>query len=111
MIKLDRRDLIVGAMCLTIAPAAKASEGQIHEVKIKKFKFSPKKLEVAVGDRIRWTNLDIAPHTATAVDESWDTGTLEKDESAEIEITSDSGSKYMCLFHPHMKASITLVSD
>ena len=29
-------------------------------------KFAPERLEVAVGDRITWTNRDFVPHSVTA---------------------------------------------
>ena len=79
-----------------------------YKVDIKKFKFAPDKLTVKPGDVIIWTNFDIAPHTATANDESWDTGTLRKGESHSILVTKDMHLEYFCRFHPHMKASIQL---
>lgn len=79
-----------------------------HAVDIKKFKFAPDILAVKPGDVIIWTNFDIAPHTATANDESWDTGTLKKGESHSMPVTQDMHLEYFCRFHPHMKASLQL---
>ncbi len=41
---------------------------------------------------MRWTNFDIAPHTA----------------SAEITVTDDMETTYFCVFHPHMKRTIEI---
>ena len=73
-----------------------------HEVDITGFAFDPALLDVRAGDRVRWTNRDVAPHTATARDRSWDTGTLRQGESAELEVSMDMASDYYCRFHPVM---------
>ena len=41
------------------------------------FEFSPPALHVAPGTTVRFTNLGVAPHTATAKDGSFDSGMLE----------------------------------
>ncbi|MEM7191121.1 MAG: cupredoxin domain-containing protein [Pseudomonadota bacterium] len=79
-----------------------------HIVKITGFSFEPAELTVAPGDSVTWTNRDIAPHTATAFDGSWDTGTLEKDQSATLVINEDFAGEYFCVHHPTMKAEITV---
>ena len=38
--------------------------------------FAHVSLTVAVGDTVRWTNVDEVPHTATSSDGDWDSGTL-----------------------------------
>ena len=60
-----------------------------HLVEIQGFKFHPDKLRVRAGDRITWSNRDIAPHTATAKDESWDTGEIRKDQARSLRVTPD----------------------
>jgi len=54
---------------------AKAVEGTAHIIEIRDFVFSPISVEVKAGDTITWTNFDIVPHTATAIDHSWDSHT------------------------------------
>jgi plastocyanin len=84
---------------------------QSHTVEITGFKFVPATLSVRPGDKIRWINRDIAPHTATAVDESWDTGTLEKGASVVTVVGGAIAEKYFCRFHPHMTAELKLTHE
>ena len=90
--------------------AAFAGQGQSqeHRVEIHRFKYKPATLSVKAGDVITWENLDIAPHTATANDDSWDTGPLEKGDVGSVVVTEDMVVDYFCVFHPHMKARLKL---
>ncbi len=108
--RLTRRQFAVGAVLAPTMLRAHNGEfhGTVHEVMIERFEFAPETLSVAVGDRIRFTNNDVAPHTATATDESWDTGRLNRGDSAEIDIVDGMTATYFCRFHPNMKAAITL---
>lgn len=111
---LTRRTFVNGvavtAATLLSGPSVRAAATlQIHNIKIKRFKFEPKHLTVKVGDTIRWTNEDLAPHTATADEFSWDTGELIKNQKAEIKVTEGMETRYFCAFHPHMKGSIEIL--
>lgn len=81
---------------------------QTHIVDITEFVFSPAVLNVHEGDTIRWINKDIVPHTATAADESWDTGELAPGASGDIKVTADTPTAYFCRFHPSMKAALRI---
>lgn len=81
-----------------------------HTIEIKSFKFVPNTLIVQPGDTITWINRDIAPHTATAQDKSWDTGRLKKDQSYKLVVTPETNKDYVCRFHPQMKARLELRS-
>lgn len=85
---------------------AEARDSVDHQVEITGFKFVPGQLKVRPGDTITWINRDISPHTATAQDKSWDTGTVKKDAATSILITPDFATDYYCRFHPMMKARI-----
>jgi plastocyanin len=85
------------------------AEGAVHHlVTIGRFKFEPAVLSVSVGDTITWTNADIAPHTATASDGSWDTGTIKKGEAVSITVAAGMTGGYFCRFHPAMKAELEI---
>lgn len=121
-----RRRVLAGVAAVTAAPAALAAgsapfggsggqrsgqvahTGIVHDVEIQGLVFVPDRLTVAPGDHIVWTNRDLSPHTATAEDDSWDTGSLDKDESGEIVVSSDMVGKYYCRFHPHMRAELVI---
>jgi plastocyanin len=79
-----------------------------HEVEIHGFKFEPATLVVRPGDTITWTNRDLVPHTATAHDKSWDTGRIDKGQSASIVFQSGMETGYFCKFHPAMQAELEL---
>jgi plastocyanin len=111
---MTRRGALVGAVAsatvLTLVRSAQANNGPVtHEVRIKGFTFSPEQIEVKTGDTIRWTNDDLAPHTATASEFGWDTGEISGGNSAEVIVTSEMETTYFCAFHPHMIASLIIV--
>jgi plastocyanin len=78
-----------------------------HAVSIKGMAFDPPTLEVAAGDTITFTNEDSAPHTATALDGSFDTGRLGKGDSAQVTIAAAGAFDYKCNIHPSMKGAVT----
>jgi plastocyanin len=91
----------------TATVTAAASSGVI----IKNFKYSPSTSSVHVGDTITWTNQDIAPHTATAKDGSFNTGTINKGKSGSHTFTTAGTFPYICSIHPSMKASVTVLGS
>lgn len=98
-----RHVLLVLGFCLSAVPGLAAE----HQVEIKGMKFAPATLEVAVGDTITFTNSDSAPHTATALDASFDTGRLDKGRSATVTITAAGEHAFKCQVHPMMKGTVT----
>lgn len=81
-----------------------------HEVDvgIARFVFDPARVEILVGDSIIWANADLAPHTATAEDGAWDTGTLDKDGRGRITFETPGEHPYFCAYHPHMKGKVVV---
>jgi plastocyanin len=61
-----------------------------------------------VGEIIRRSNFDLAPHTATENAFGWDTGEIAKSMSKELVVTDDMETRYFCAFHPHMKGNIKI---
>lgn len=98
--------IAVAILSIGLATAVHAGESTEHVVEIVGFKFIPKSLAVKAGDTITWINKDIAPHTATADDSSFDTGELKQNESGSITVSSDQTISYFCRFHPTMKAKL-----
>lgn len=112
---VKRRQFLAGAVGLPIAlagigklAAAGPSSTVIHDVRITKFKFEPAKLEVKPGDKVRWTNDDLSPHTATAKDKSWDTKGIKKGQSKTVDVTDGMATDYFCIYHPAMRAKLVL---
>ena len=96
-------------MALTFLPTPIFAQTKPKEIMIRKFAFEPKTLTIQLGASVRWTNEDSAPHTATSVDQSWDTGGLEKHQTGMITFQKTGTYPYFCLYHPHMKGEIIVV--
>ncbi len=111
MIAIDRRAFlgltVLGGTVGLVSPAL-ASQEQEHRVVISQFDYSPKQLKARHGDTITWINEDIVPHTATANDQSWDTGEIKPGESISLSVDNTFDTDYFCTYHPMMKASIRL---
>jgi plastocyanin len=90
----------------TTVTAAAASTG----VTIKNFSFAPASSSVHVGDTITWTNQDIAAHTATATDGSFNTGTINQGKSGSHTFTKAGTFAYICSIHPSMKGTVIVAA-
>jgi len=104
---------VVMAIAVTIAAgmlSARATEHSVkeHVVEITGLEFVPDRIDVSPGDTITWVNRDIVPHTATSVDDSWDTGVLNQSESKSIVVGQNMTTAYLCRFHVNMTGTITL---
>lgn len=77
-------------------------------VTIQGFAFSPSDFTVAKGTPIIVTNNDSAPHTLTADDGSFDTGTIQPGASVNLATANiPSGTHaFHCAVHPNMKGSL-----
>jgi LPXTG-motif cell wall-anchored protein len=79
-------------------------------VTIADFHFSPSATTVHVGDTITWTNNGPSGHTATAGDGSFDTGVLQKGQSASHTFTKAGTFAYVCRIHPFMHGTIVVLA-
>ncbi|HEX6558670.1 MAG TPA: hypothetical protein VF021_04390 [Longimicrobiales bacterium] len=93
---------IAGAMLLATcgAPRPKAIA-----VDIRQMAFWPADVRARIGDTLVFTNHDFVPHTATARDRSWDSGSIAPDASWRGAVTAAGG--FYCTFHPTMTGKIT----
>ena len=107
MTDLSRRTVLATAAAATLAATLPARAATL-EVSIKGMKFDPADLTISVGDSVTFTNLDGAPHTATADDGSFDTGRLKKGQSATVTFSTAGALPYHCEVHKAMKALITV---
>jgi LPXTG-motif cell wall-anchored protein len=88
------------------APKAHAAGSQ--SVPIQGFAFKPATVTVNEGDTVTWTNQDTAPHTATASDGSFDTGSLKKGASGSHTFSQAGSFAYICSIHPNMKGTVVV---
>jgi plastocyanin len=63
-------------------------------------------LTVRKGDRVTWVNKDMFPHTATAGDGTFDSGSIAANASWTYTADKTGEYPYICTFHPTMKARL-----
>ena len=88
---------------------AATTASEAASVEIIEFAYEPVDVKVRAGGTVEWTNSDTAPHTATAEDDSFDTGSLDKGDAAKITFDEPGTFKYICTFHPFMNATVEVV--
>ena len=88
----------------TPAPTAVANAVQIVDLA-----FEPASLRVEPGTTVTWTNTGVAPHTVTAEDDSFDSGTLESGATFEQTFAEPGTYPYLCQIHPQMTGTIDVV--
>ena len=71
-------------------------------------KFVPDRLEVAVGERITWTNRDFVPHSVTAKARGIESGDLTEGKSFSYVAKGRGEIDYICRLHPVMKATLVV---
>jgi plastocyanin len=89
------------------APTAGA-RSKTMTVSIKGFAFNPPNATVAPGTTVTWVNDDQAPHTATANDGAFDSGTLQPGQSYSFTFDKPGTYAYHCNIHPDMTGTITV---
>lgn len=89
-------------------PAAGEEGPRRLVIEIENFAYAAPDMAIRPGDTVVFVNRDLAPHTATANDGSWDTGLLKQGESFELTITAKTAADYFCRFHPAMTAALKL---
>ncbi len=90
--------------------AAGGGEGAANATRaeMRTMTFGPKRLEIAVGTTVRWTNNDPLVHTITADDGSWDSGPIEPGKTWTHTFTQPGEYAFHCTPHPFMKALIVV---
>jgi plastocyanin len=89
------------------APSGKAAKSE--KVDIVEFTYQPDPVVVQTGGKVVWQNQDAAPHTATADDGSFDTGTIEKGKIGSETFKEAGTFTYFCEIHPTMKGTVEVV--
>ena len=87
------------------APGPKPAGGPA-EVSMIDFDYDPGNISVAVGTTVTFTNDGKAPHTATARDNSFDSGMMFKGDVYRHSFTTPGTFLYFCILHPQMIATV-----
>lgn len=90
-------------------PAPSGEAAKSEKVDIVEFTYQPDPVVVQVGGKVIWQNQDTAPHTATADDGSFDTGTIEKGKIGSETFKEAGTFTYFCEIHPTMKGTVEVV--
>jgi plastocyanin len=92
----------------TTAQAAKATApaGNVVEVKIDNFSFSPQTLTIKAGTTVIWTNRDDIPHTVVSDDKVFKSKVLDTDEKFSFTFDKAGNFPYFCSVHPKMTAKV-----
>ncbi|WP_020120774.1 cupredoxin family copper-binding protein [Streptomyces canus] len=101
------------AAAAAAAAAMKAAAAPDYQVDITGYKFGDgKQLVVEVGQTVRWTNHDSAPHTVTTTKApvAFDSGTLKKGDSWSYTFSKVGTYEYYCAVHPDMVSSVKVVA-
>jgi plastocyanin len=85
-------------------PPPVTSQPAVYDIKIQNFAFSPATLTVKVGDTVRWTNEDTAPHAVSS--DNFSSQTLSTGNTYEHAFQSAGTYSYICSIHPSMKGTI-----
>jgi plastocyanin len=88
--------LAAPASAATTPAAAQAAE----EAKIVDFDFSPRRLTVAAGTTLTWSNTGQRPHTATDRGGTFDTKPIAPGASAEVTLSTPGTYFYFCRINP-----------
>jgi plastocyanin len=89
------------------APSGEARKAE--KVKIVNFTYEPDPVVVRVGGKVTWQNEDTAPHTATADDGSFNTGTMEQGKIGSVTFKTPGTYTYFCEIHPTMHGTVEVV--
>jgi len=89
------------------APSGEAQKSE--KVQIVEFTYEPDPVVVQAGGKVIWQNEDTAPHTATADDGSFDTGTIEKGKLGSATFKEPGTYTYHCEIHPTMHGTVEVV--
>jgi plastocyanin len=107
-VRLLRLALVAVASFALPAGVALAAD---QSVDIQNLAFNPSTVTVNVGDTVTWTNNDSVPHTATADDNSFDTGNIDPGTSDSVTFTSAGSFPYSCTIHPTMRGTVVVRSS
>lgn len=93
------------------APAPSGDAARAEKVSIAEFAYDPDPVTIEEGGKVIWVNRDSAPHTATAEDGSFDTGTIETDKLESESFKQPGTYTYFCEIHPDMRGSVEVVAS
>jgi LPXTG-motif cell wall-anchored protein len=96
---------------LALSSPARAHAASDTAVTIADFSFTPASITIHVGDTVTWTNHGPSAHTATADNGSFNTGVLQKGQSASHTFNTAGTFSYICSIHPFMHGTVVVLAN
>jgi plastocyanin len=93
---------------LASATIAAPADKPVPSVSIKDYAFRPATLTVNAGDTVTFVNNDDETHTATANDNTFDSGSLKEKASFSYTFAKPGTYTYHCKIHTTMKGTIVV---
>jgi plastocyanin len=90
-------------------PAALGDDGRVREVSMPGKTFAPGRMQVLIGDTVVWRNGDATNHTATANDDSFDSGYISPGATFSLVFAKAGQYAYHCSIHKFMRGVIVVV--
>lgn len=92
----------------TPTPGATTAPTGANTVTVANMSFSPATITIKVNDTVTWANNDSVPHTVTADDHSFDSGSVASGRSYTRTFDKAGTYPYHCNLHPHMKGTVVV---
>jgi plastocyanin len=92
-----------GSNSITIPQGAAAQQVKAYYV--------PSPSAVSANSKVTWNNKDIAPHTATATNGSFDTGIINVGSSGSAIVKTEGTVQYHCTIHPWMNGILQVTTS
>jgi plastocyanin len=113
----DRADVMIASLLAAFAlwtgetggTATAQGQSTVHVITIDALQFSPKTLTLKRGDRVRWVNKDLVPHTVTAQGGSFDSRSIAVGSSWTLLASQTGTFEYVCNFHPTMRGVLAVL--
>lgn len=96
------------AVLALLAASAFARAGDGHVIVIDAMEFTPRTLQVRVGDTVTFRNKDPFPHTAASVKPGFSSPEIGSGKSWTMVVRTKGDFAYICTLHPTMKARLTV---
>lgn len=101
-----RRDSVLTRAPATSVPAAAGSD--TVQGAMRRLAFVPATFEISAGTTIVWRNEDPVPHTVTADDRQWDSGSIEPGATWRRTFGRPGTYPFHCTPHPFMKGTVVV---
>lgn len=104
LIRAVRRATV--ALLVVVATGAASAQAATHTITIAGMTFDPATVRLAPGDRVVWLNRDLVPHTASALDGSFESGRIDPGQQWSVVFAAAGAIDYVCAYHPAMQGRL-----